>query len=162
MGARFPGVPGTSGSLLETAEGAVEGELGGRCLRLDGAALAPPQGEGDGAAGGAAGRCGATGGRYRLRDQVLPVHRLQPSGCQRLLASACPDSTEGNFLFTILLAEDVATGLLMRPNRSKQLSRSGCVLRRARVYHLTLLTYVLSNTCCCVSPALNDYRRRST
>ena len=38
-------------------------------------------------------------------------------------------------------AEDVATGLLMRPNKSKQLSRSGCVLRRARVCHLTLLTY---------------------
>ena len=41
-------------------------------------------------------------------------------------------------------AEDVATGLLMRPNRSKQLSRSGCVLRRARVCHLTLLTYILA------------------
>ena len=39
-------------------------------------------------------------------------------------------------------AEDVATGLLMRHNRSKQLSRSGCVLRRARVYHLTLLTQI--------------------
>ena len=39
-------------------------------------------------------------------------------------------------------AEDVATGLLMRPNRSKQLSRSGCVLRRAWVCHLTLLTYL--------------------
>ena len=41
-------------------------------------------------------------------------------------------------------AEDVATGLLMRPNRSKQLSRSGCVLRRARVCHLTLLTSITS------------------
>ena len=43
-------------------------------------------------------------------------------------------------------AEDLATGLLMRPNRSKLLSRSGCVLRRARVCHLTLLTYIYART----------------
>ena len=40
------------------------------------------------------------------------------------------------------VAEGVAKGLLMRSHRSKQLSRSGRILRLARVYHLTTLCIV--------------------